>query len=1094
MVKNFFVWLTFYLNTIYLGIVSLTLKVLQRPSFASSIFWSMSLQHLQNLSLSPIRRQSIDASFDNGLGILTRFSSQARSSSAPERQDCFRSLIDVIRILNDFGDEEHFEKFFQTICELGEDEALQVRGALLERYPTLFSECRGSSHLNPYVDRCLTPCLTSQLNSVEMIRKAALDVIGILLEQRLFSEESLKNLLVPTLFLTLEAPLETDERVQQSYNLYAEEIPLETCTVICRVISMQCINDQEWIFQNFVPKFSTFLQKHSSAFQLRKAAIQIFGQLADLFGEGFVEAFLVPHLVALSNDDAWGVRKAVCEIFVDVASFSNSRLRKEVLVPVYLRLLNDKIRWVASMAAQELGRFISTFADHAFTGLSVQNGKVVEAPSTNAAVKEEDIRKYAELPAGCYMPENDPNSSSLYQHAESFDDNTLLLFEKLNRRSNFNLSVAALGRCSSSDNLSKVGLESVDLMQNYEEDNLDFDNSDPFNCTMDISFGETSGVLDGTPKANTDKVTLSPASPSSPELLTYWRPTFQLSDDDLLRFGILTPFGSSSSSQQQQGPSRDISAQQLPFQEASFLSNEGSKTPTPDKGMTTGSDLVEMDISNDDMSIDSFANETASTSGHANDTVNTTDLFDQNTSCQEDTSMDFSDSSSTMDYNVSTTSASTFTEMEGSTMVGDLPLHNYPTQNINLLNNTASLFQSNDDMSLESSLKTAAEMEPSAEEQKLKEFIPMELVKWFIREMNDESDADYNKHRAKAFPAVALTLGKRHWEILRKTYLRLVNDNELAVRALLAASLHDIATIVGPDITLNDLVPAFNRFREDEEGVRQNLLFNLFEFVERVPEPGRILLLQSLPHMLRTDNNNNNSNWRFRKDFAIECGKLCSLYSLDDVNRGISGIALTLCSDRVDEVRDEAARLTAGILGMMVQNEIGNNNKSFAETKYTKAFVDDIVRGYAHSRVAKKRITFATICKYLLSQGFIAKEHFIAFLLDPLLELATDDVGNVRYSVCQVLLLLSTLLNITSVANINQILLKLEKDSDGDVSRSARRILAESEQVYAAEMAKPIDVTTRKFQLLEKEEEYFATLAEHMERARRQNFENGPSS
>ena len=74
-----------------------------------------------------------------------------------------------------------------------------------------------------------------------------------------------------------------------------------------------------------------------------------------------------------------------------MASFTSSRLRKEVLVPVYLRLLNDKIRWVmklcgfsqiklffqvASMAAQELGRFISTFADHTFTGLSVQNGKV----------------------------------------------------------------------------------------------------------------------------------------------------------------------------------------------------------------------------------------------------------------------------------------------------------------------------------------------------------------------------------------------------------------------------------------------------------------------------------------------------------------------------------------------------------------------------------------------------------------------------------------------------------------------------------------------------------------------------------------------
>jgi serine/threonine-protein phosphatase 4 regulatory subunit 1 len=59
------------------------------------------------------------------------------------------------------------------------------------------------------------------------------------------------------------------------------------------------------------------------------------------------------------------------------------------------------------------------------------------------------------------------------------------------------------------------------------------------------------------------------------------------------------------------------------------------------------------------------------------------------------------------------------------------------------------------------------------------------------------------------YPAVALTLGRARWDELRELYLALSQDPALKVRRTLAASLGELAKIIGPDNAQQDLLPVW---------------------------------------------------------------------------------------------------------------------------------------------------------------------------------------------------------------------------------------------------------------------------------------------
>jgi len=91
---------------------------------------------------------------------------------------------------------------------------------------------------------------------------------------------------------------------------------------------------------------------------------------------------------------------------------------------------------------------------------------------------------------------------------------------------------------------------------------------------------------------------------------------------------------------------------------------------------------------------------------------------------------------------------------------------------------------------------------------------------------NEFHDSELARHCAFSLPGVALTLGKKNWKCLRQVYSvsqvsvnlaeyqiqTLANDVQWKVRRTLASSIHEIAKILGENLTVKELEPIFRTF------------------------------------------------------------------------------------------------------------------------------------------------------------------------------------------------------------------------------------------------------------------------------------------
>jgi len=103
--------------------------------------------------------------------------------------------------------------------------------------------------------------------------------------------------------------------------------------------------------------------------------------------------------------------------------------------------------------------------------------------------------------------------------------------------------------------------------------------------------------------------------------------------------------------------------------------------------------------------------------------------------------------------------------------------------------------------------------------------IDKSLINYYIS-MGDPRRASFNSdvayHCAYNFPAVLITLGKEKWPDLKRLYKILVRDNQWKVRKTLSYSLHEIANILGPELTEEELLPVLENFLKDSGNFTTN--------------------------------------------------------------------------------------------------------------------------------------------------------------------------------------------------------------------------------------------------------------------------------
>ena len=103
------------------------------------------------------------------------------------------------------------------------------------------------------------------------------------------------------------------------------------------------------------------------------------------------------------------------------------------------------------------------------------------------------------------------------------------------------------------------------------------------------------------------------------------------------------------------------------------------------------------------------------------------------------------------------------------------------------------------------------------------EDIPPKLLEHYIGMVegtrSQYGDSDTVKFCAFSFPGVLLTLGKEKWPTLQPIYATLTEDLQWKVRRTLSHSLHEVAKILGTELTETHLLSTFELFLKDLDQV-----------------------------------------------------------------------------------------------------------------------------------------------------------------------------------------------------------------------------------------------------------------------------------
>ncbi|XP_053309279.1 serine/threonine-protein phosphatase 4 regulatory subunit 1-like [Spea bombifrons] len=317
------------------------------------------------------------------------------------------------------------------------------------------------------------------------------------------------------------------------------------------------------------------------------------------------------------------------------------------------------------------------------------------------------------------------------------------------------------------------------------------------------------------------------------------------------------------------------------------------------------------------------------------------------------------------------------------------------------------------------------------EKSKVQDVVPQPLLDQYLS-MTDPVraqtvDTEITKHCAYSLPGVALTLGRQNWHCLKDTYETLAADVQWKVRRTLAFSIHELAVILGDKLTAADLVPIFNGFLKDLDEVRIGVLKHLYDFLKLLHADTRREYLYQLQEFLTTDNIR---NWRFRYELAEQLILILELYNPKDVYDYLRILALTLCSDKVSEVRWISFKLIVAILQKLYAN---------GETQLGVNFINELIVRFRHSSKWVGRQAFAFICQAVVQAECIPADQFASHMLPSLLSLASDPVPNVRVLLAKALK--QTLLEkayFTSLGNphlesVEKAVLAMQLDADQDV-------------------------------------------------------------
>merc|ERR1719458_2108964 len=612
---------------------------------------------------------------------------------------------------------------------------------------------------------------------------------------------------------------------------------------------------------------------------------------------------------------AWGVRKACADVFMPVSCVCSPTVRQTELSPLFINLLRDQSRWVRMAAFQALGPFISTFADPAITALlHNENGEIVITDPDQLAERLNALEK---------------------ERGKS---------EKLDSQaSSTKLKNTSVSNRSSSQNIENVNNNNTsganDSVNNNNNNMVQMD-------TAEDSWGSELVATNTGMSAEEQRASRYLESEGYSTFL-YWRdPVADLVDIDLAEQEeelevVKTELSNLDleSSTDDNGSENETGVEKTEIEEPVPV-EESEKEDMPEKDdskeevdnaatFESISTPKETEGSVDEQKIDDNENQTRADDEEP----------------QEHKSSEQESTDSTMelyrpeDVSKAQVSISTFEP-------GSSRWEAYSNSSLHSSRSSLDSSRSQDPVPPDPALPRG----PPETDQSI---VPQLLIDHYVS-MIDPSraqtvDNDIARHCAFSFPAVALTLGRPNWPLLKETYESLANDMQWKVRRTLASSIHELGVILGEDVASTDLVPIFNGFIKDLDEVRIGVLKHLADFLKLLGEEERNSYLPRLEEFLKMDNER---NWRFRLELTEQLGILVPIFSADQLTEHLAPIAITLVQDKVSAVRKAAVEVLAVMLGSL---------QTVGELELCRSTVTSLVSCLATSSHWTRRQTYAQL-------------------------------------------------------------------------------------------------------------------------------------
>ncbi|XP_074642861.1 serine/threonine-protein phosphatase 4 regulatory subunit 4-like [Tubulanus polymorphus] len=272
---------------------------------------------------------------------------------------------------------------------------------------------------------------------------------------------------------------------------------------------------------------------------------------------------------------------------------------------------------------------------------------------------------------------------------------------------------------------------------------------------------------------------------------------------------------------------------------------------------------------------------------------------------------------------------------------------------------------------------------------------------------DEDKHVECRKNAAFNFPAMLLFIGPGKFkDELSQQFSSLCNDAHVLVRKTIASGFHEVAKLLGDNVlsVQPDLVTLL---KDDSIEVLKGV-------VPHIPEVSRLLvkaitnatidckniLTDIIPAIINCEAViSSSNNWRLHEELLANLSCLPKIYTSDQIyNKFIPLFCRKLHSTRALPVRHAACR-TLLVL-------IRYNRKSEQRNELINKIIDEC----CHGKSCHQRNLFIDISKMVID--IYSRTFFKEYFFEPVLELASDQVPNVRLRLCNILPVLKHLLKL----------------------------------------------------------------------------------